>query len=350
MMSSELWQVVGGGAKGGILVRKEADTTSVELNERLSTGSIVKQIALVQGRLHYELVTGEGPQTGWVSMTFKDKDLLVKHGDKTSEKNTSDSLFSLVSPPDVYRLVYYETPTRAEQVRLLFRMTGTAFDNVKIKDFPQGLDPYRPGALGDASPVPFDQAPILQHNGLTIAETPAIMQYVAEKVGLVEDTPEARARAMMFMVASEEMRDHVFYPNFNKILAVFEAGNKAGTPQQEIFQNVIELKPGFLGGAPYDKWMGHFERHLRCHSEPSGGPFLWGPKLCYADVAVYDCATAIWTLPICEPLKERKRKFPLLVALVKAVRDYPKLKEHLDIRGDFWPAISKVWNGEALPE
>merc|ERR1740129_2424069 len=81
-MTSEQWQVIGGRGKGGILVRKAEDVKSMQFYERLSTGSVVKQIALVEGRLHYELVTGEGPQTGWVSMTWRDQALLVKHGKK----------------------------------------------------------------------------------------------------------------------------------------------------------------------------------------------------------------------------------------------------------------------------
>jgi hypothetical protein len=42
---------------------------------------------------------------------------------------------------------------------------------------------------------------------------------------------------------------------------------------------------------PYVRWFGHFERYLRTSG---GGPFVLGSELCYADIALYDCITAIW--------------------------------------------------------
>lgn len=75
----QLWEVVGGVDKGGILVRQGKETSSPKVEERLSTGAIVKELSLQDGRLQYELVTGGGPPTGWVSIKLSDKDLMVKH-------------------------------------------------------------------------------------------------------------------------------------------------------------------------------------------------------------------------------------------------------------------------------
>lgn len=72
-----LWSVVGGADKGGILVREGQDLKSKQLDDRLSHGAVVEQIALVGERLHYKVVTGTGPAEGWVSLKLKDKDLVV---------------------------------------------------------------------------------------------------------------------------------------------------------------------------------------------------------------------------------------------------------------------------------
>jgi len=74
------WRVVGGGAAGGILVRRAADTTSEAEAERLATGSLVSELELRadQGRLRYALLRGSGPETGWVSVKLPGKDLLVR--------------------------------------------------------------------------------------------------------------------------------------------------------------------------------------------------------------------------------------------------------------------------------
>mmetsp|Transcript_27873 Transcript_27873/g.59007 ORF Transcript_27873/g.59007 Transcript_27873/m.59007 type:complete len:103 (+) Transcript_27873:84-392(+) len=69
------WKVVGGGDKGGIVVRAGEDTSSAAL-ARLATGAIVETVQLKGERLHYHCLQGEGPEDGWVSIKLKDKALL----------------------------------------------------------------------------------------------------------------------------------------------------------------------------------------------------------------------------------------------------------------------------------
>lgn len=70
------WKVVGGADKGGILVREGKDTKSAQIDERLSTGSLVEEVELVGERLHFKRVSGAGPAQGWVSVSLKGKALL----------------------------------------------------------------------------------------------------------------------------------------------------------------------------------------------------------------------------------------------------------------------------------
>mmetsp|Transcript_111263 Transcript_111263/g.359179 ORF Transcript_111263/g.359179 Transcript_111263/m.359179 type:complete len:115 (-) Transcript_111263:77-421(-) len=72
------WVVVGGKASGGIQVRSGAGLKTSELG-RLSTGARVEQMGELEGeRLHYKKVEGDGPDFGWVSLTLKGKDLVVR--------------------------------------------------------------------------------------------------------------------------------------------------------------------------------------------------------------------------------------------------------------------------------
>jgi len=66
-MGVQLWEVVGGADKGGILLREGEGTSSAKVEERLATGSIVEEVKLAGERLNYKIKTGSGPQTGWVS-------------------------------------------------------------------------------------------------------------------------------------------------------------------------------------------------------------------------------------------------------------------------------------------
>merc|ERR1719215_256562 len=74
---AQQWEVVGGSDKGGIVVREGQALKSKEL-ERVSTGAIIEEISLVGERLNYKLISGTGPQTGWVSLKVSGKELVVK--------------------------------------------------------------------------------------------------------------------------------------------------------------------------------------------------------------------------------------------------------------------------------
>lgn len=76
-----LWEVVGGGDRGGILAREGADTASAALPARLATGALVRETALEGLRLRFALVVGAGPDAGWVSTQLADgRPLLVRVG------------------------------------------------------------------------------------------------------------------------------------------------------------------------------------------------------------------------------------------------------------------------------
>lgn len=72
------WTIVGGSDKGGILVREGSSLKSKAEAERLSTGAIVQELELSDGRLHYDLVSGSGPKTGWISTKASGSHLAVQ--------------------------------------------------------------------------------------------------------------------------------------------------------------------------------------------------------------------------------------------------------------------------------
>jgi hypothetical protein len=73
-----LWKVVAGEYTNGILVREGLALASPLCTQRLSFGAWVQEKALIDGqRLHYTLIEGEGPSSGWVSIQLNHKKLLV---------------------------------------------------------------------------------------------------------------------------------------------------------------------------------------------------------------------------------------------------------------------------------
>lgn len=81
---AQIWKVVGGGDKGGILVRTGPEVKSPEASSRLSTGALIEELELVGGeRLHYKRLTGTGPDDGWcLTKLAGGKELCVKSDEK----------------------------------------------------------------------------------------------------------------------------------------------------------------------------------------------------------------------------------------------------------------------------
>jgi len=76
MTQGLFWEIVGGADKGGILVRAGKELKSAEKEGRLSHGALVREIEFLEnGRLHYEIVKGTGPNSGWVSIQISGKEL-----------------------------------------------------------------------------------------------------------------------------------------------------------------------------------------------------------------------------------------------------------------------------------
>jgi len=78
----QMWEVVGGSIKGGIIAREASDLKSAELQERVSHGALIEELELKGERLHYRLHEGTGPKEGWVSLKLKNMPLVEKKGEK----------------------------------------------------------------------------------------------------------------------------------------------------------------------------------------------------------------------------------------------------------------------------
>jgi len=110
----QLWEVVGGADKGGILVRTGQDLNSPQEPIRLSTGSVVveQELASASGRLRYAIHSGTGPREGWVSVKLKDKDLLVKIESTKPEASATQSSEASLGP-DLEEAAANEEPLSA---------------------------------------------------------------------------------------------------------------------------------------------------------------------------------------------------------------------------------------------
>jgi len=124
-MGGQCWEVVGGADKGGILVRTGQGTTSEQLTERLATGALVEEVELAGERLQYKKLTGSGPESGWVSVSLKDKALLVRAASNTVAEEKIPAEAVAVSQ-ELRDGDYYVT------LGVLFKKAGTDPETQKI--------------------------------------------------------------------------------------------------------------------------------------------------------------------------------------------------------------------------
>ncbi|CAE7949248.1 Senp7 [Symbiodinium sp. KB8] len=89
MAPAPVWEVVGGGDFGGILVRQGSELSSQPCSERLSTGAVVEELERLGERLRYRRLQGLGPESGWVTVRLGLKELLRKTAD-TSRNGAED--------------------------------------------------------------------------------------------------------------------------------------------------------------------------------------------------------------------------------------------------------------------
>lgn len=74
----DVWEVVGGTLEGGIIVRTGVATTSSLVESRLTRGALIRALRVLGNRLLFRLISGSGPEEGWVSIMVKGTPLLVR--------------------------------------------------------------------------------------------------------------------------------------------------------------------------------------------------------------------------------------------------------------------------------
>lgn len=83
---AKLWEVLGADfCQDGLVVRSERGLSSSAHKARLAVGSVVKELDFCEGRLHYVLESGDGPEIGWVTTRLRGKDLVMKQEEITEE-------------------------------------------------------------------------------------------------------------------------------------------------------------------------------------------------------------------------------------------------------------------------
>jgi len=187
---------------------------------------------------------------------------------------------AVVHTPGTWRVLYFDAPNRGEQVRMLLVLARQPFADVRLR-FPEGLNPYKNAAMGDDSPLlGTDLCPaVTAPDGTHCIETADIMRFVGQRVGLAPPAESAEdAKAMELTLLAQEALNKCFYP----LLKAMVVRELLGRVMSVV---LVGRETSYLAqpAADLQDLLGSIERAL----EASGGPFVCGAKLSYADVSIF---------------------------------------------------------------
>eukprot|EP00732_Lithocolla_globosa_P003795 Lithocolla_globosa_v1_NODE_3193_length_1736_cov_14.303391.p1 type:complete len:253 gc:universal NODE_3193_length_1736_cov_14.303391:944-186(-) len=229
--------------------------------------------------------------------------------------------------PNGFRLIYFDGRGRGEQVRLMFVLSQTKFQDVRFKWRGSNYKKFK-SLNPQQSPALFGQIPVLQHNDLNLCQTGAILQYLGSQLKMSPDVSDSKcmAQATMIVNGAEDMRIRVFYQIFFH-LAVSEFLGCCCC----CLSSFIRWRKRRKLQVTYEKFLASFETFLT----QSQSVMFFGSTPTYADVTVFDVLTNISELKVFPP--KVLDRYPKVAGFLKAMQEIPHLKAYLESRPKLFP-------------
>lgn len=216
-----------------------------------------------------------------------------------------------------YLLYYWPgLPGRGEFVRLALAEGGADWIDVEREGAPDG-EPSIDALLGDApGPHPGFAPPILKHGQAVIAQTPLILAYLADRLGLgPEDRDEARFMMQLLLTIADltaEAHD-THHP-----IAV--------SLRYEDQRSAAEAAAARFREERIPKYLGYFETVLE--RAPRGGGHLAGGRLSVADIALHHVVEGLrYAFP--KAMEAALKDHPRTAGLARAVAERPRIAAYL---------------------
>ncbi|KAK2596050.1 hypothetical protein N8I77_013558 [Diaporthe amygdali] len=226
-----------------------------------------------------------------------------------------------------YHLIYWAgLPGRGEHVRLALEEAGASYtDTAHIEDGTNQVlalidDKY----TGDDTNPPPLAPPILKHGDLVINQTPNILLYLGPKLGLAPKL-------------GDDDEDGLYHVNELALTALDGLSNEphdchhpiaSGLYYEDQKEESLRKSKDYVANR-LPKFIGYFERVLK--SKTSGdGPWLYGGKLTYADLVLFQCFDGLkFMFPKAVKKLEDSGDYKGVFALHEAVKERPNIKAYL---------------------
>jgi glutathione S-transferase len=196
-----------------------------------------------------------------------------------------------------YRLIYFNSRGRAEPLRFLFALAGVEYEDVRL-DHGENWQAMKPK-------TPFGQVPVLEIDGVQVAQTKAIARYLGKEFNMAGRNNLESAKADMLVEGAEDVGAHM-RPVFRE---------KDPEKKKELFEVV---KNDHI--TPFLKRYEHF-------LEESGTGYFVNDQITWADVFLFDTLQK-WEKRHSELLQN----YPKLRQFVEKVASNPRIKAWIEKR------------------
>jgi glutathione S-transferase len=224
-----------------------------------------------------------------------------------------------VTSPE-YELFYWPgIQGRGEFVRLAFADAGVAYDDVARRPEAEGggvaaIEALLEGGGGWLAPL---GPPALRHGKVVVAQTAAILQYVAPRIGVVPDgaAPQLRAQQIQLTIADLVAEAHDAHHPIAVSLYYEDQREEA------------RRRAAFFVRDRIPKYLAYLDRALDSN-RPGGGRWLVGRRCSYVDLSTFQVIEGLrHAFP--RAMKRVEQRFPRLVALHDAVAARPRIRAYL---------------------
>jgi glutathione S-transferase len=219
-----------------------------------------------------------------------------------------------------YELFYWPgIQGRGEFVRLAFADAGVAYDDVGRRPEAEGggiaaIEALLEGANGWLAPL---GPPALRHGKVVVAQTAAILQYVAPRIGVVPEAaaPQLRAHQIQLTIADLVAEAHDAHHPI-AVSLYYEDQREEARRRARFF--VRDRIP---------KYLAYLDRALDSNGR-SSGRWLVGRSCSYVDLSTFQVIEGLrYAFP--RAMKRVEQRFPRLVALRDAVAARPRIRAYL---------------------
>ncbi|RDW70368.1 putative glutathione S-transferase-containing protein [Coleophoma crateriformis] len=224
-----------------------------------------------------------------------------------------------------YELIYWPgLPGRGEHIRLALEEAGAEYSDTAFSGdsaVQTVLGYISDTNLGDALNPPVLAPPILKHGELIINQTPNILLYLGQRLGLVGDKAD---------------EDAVFKVNELTLSALDGLSNEphdchhpiaTGSYYEDQMDEAKKKSSDYIKNR-LPKFLGYFERVLK--GEASKSEWLYGSQLTYADLVLFQCVDGVkHAFPKAVARMGKSGDYENVFKLYRAVQERPNIKAYL---------------------